>query len=152
MLYQFGANKHSARYAVKRLFLLIAAGACASCVANGSSVRPLRPLEIAVAPWHDGGTDQVLGALQYEGSCLLVREDVSGRLLHPVWPIGTTFNGTSVMFHRPAKADTRVVIPEETFFTGTVTNWASLPELASRPFETTCGALPFLVTTVTPAN
>jgi hypothetical protein len=137
---------------VKRFFLLMLALGCESCATRGPTVRPLRPLEIPTAPYVEGGQDSVTGSLVYEGNCLLLRDEDGGRLLQPVWPIGTTFNGTSVLFHRPGKAETRIVIPEQTFFTGTLTDWASVSMAAARPFEVTCGAPPILVSTITPAN
>ena len=78
-----------------------------------SGIRPLRPREIASAPYHEGGRESFVGSLMYEGGCLLFDgENGSPRLL-PIWPIGTKFEESLVTFHQPAKSDQRLVIGEE---------------------------------------
>ena len=65
----------------------------ASCEAHDSHIRPLRPLEIAVAPYREGPTVALAGSLMYEGGCLLFREDRSKAQLLPVWPYGPCSTG-----------------------------------------------------------
>jgi hypothetical protein len=123
-----------------------------SCVTNGSRIRPLRPLELAVAPSQEAVTATLTGSLMYEGGCLLFRDDRSKARLLPVWPTGSVFNGTSVIFHPPAKSDQRVVVGEEILLEGRPGDWAALPTATLLPFRHQCGAEPFLVASVHPAD
>lgn len=123
-----------------------------SCMTNGSRIRPLRPLELAVAPYRDSVTATLTGSLMYEGGCLLFRDDKPKARLLPVWPIGSVFNGTSVIFHQPAKSDQRIAIGEEFLMEGELGNWSTLPPATFLPFRHQCGAEPFLVSSVHPAD
>jgi hypothetical protein len=121
------------------------------CVSHGG-VRPLRPLEIATAPYHQVATTALTGSLMYEGQCLLFRDEQSGALLMPVWPDGSTFNGTAVLFHQPGKADQRVMVAEEFRMDGQPLQWTTLLGETYEPFQRVCGIQPFFVTRVRPAD
>ena len=130
------------------LFGLMMLSGCMS----SSHIRPLRPLEIAAAPYQETVTASPTGSLMYEGGCLLFRDDATkGRLL-PVWPLGSVFNGTSVIFHQPANADQRIVIGEEFVMEGQPLGWPALPSASYLPFRHQCGAQPFFVSRVRPAD
>jgi hypothetical protein len=88
----------------------------------------------------------------YEGDCLLFREDDGKRVLLPVWPIGTVFNGTSVIFHQPGKADQRVVLGEEFQMSGQPIAWSALRGPSYTPFHQQCIVQPFFVSRARPAN
>jgi hypothetical protein len=120
--------------------------------ANQGGIRPLRPLEIATEPYQEAVTGSHLGSLTYEGGCLLFRDDEDARQLMPVWPTGSMFNGTSVIFHRPGKADQPVVVGEEFVMSGRPVNWSELSSSNYSPFEHQCVAPPFLVSQIRPAN
>ena len=72
-------------------------GACVSGTNGG--VHPLRPLEIATAPYQPTVTAALAGSLMYEGNCLLFRDEASKAYVMPVWPNGSSFNGTGLLFH-----------------------------------------------------
>lgn len=131
--------------------VLPAFAATAGCVAQ-HNVRPLRPLELATAPYLDRASEARVGSLMYEGGCLLFREDGSAAHFLPVWPSGTVFNGTSVIFHQPAKVEQRVVIGEEFVLEGQRAPWQALPPRAFEPFRHQCGAQPFYVSRLRPAD
>ena len=95
---------------MKRI-LLMSAMSLGSCVSP--SVHSLKPLEIATAPYEGIPTEGLTGSLMYEGDCLLFRDEGNHLQLMPVWPDGSTFNGTSVTFHEPGKAEQRIIIGEE---------------------------------------
>ena len=128
-------------------FLLLTA-----CVSHGSGIRPLRPLELATAPYQEAVTTSLTGSLMYEGGCLLFRKEEGGAPLMPVWPTGSIFNGTSVIFHQPGKADQPVVVAEEFVMEGQPLPWSGLPGAAYSPFQQQCAAQPFMVARVRPAN
>jgi len=132
---------------------LLAVGLLGACVASrGAGVRPLRPLELATAPYQEAITASFTGNLTYEGGCLWFRDDrTRGRLL-PVWPTGSTFNGTAVTFHQPGKEDQPIVVGEEFMMEGRPLPWSSLPVAAYAPFQHQCGAQPFFVSKVRPAD
>ena len=88
----------------------------------------------------------------YENSCLLFRDEDTRKIYQPIWPAGTIFNGTSVIFHLPAKADTRVVLAEETHIAGVPLDWKTMAAEYFAPFQIQCGAAPFFVSSVRPAN
>jgi hypothetical protein len=116
-------------------------------------VRPLRPLEIATAPYHSLATTALTGSLTYEAGCLLFRDEASGAILLPVWPAGSTFNGTAVLFHEPAKSDQRVLVTEEFLMSGQPLQWTALETPSYQPLRGQCGAFqPFFVSGVRPAN
>jgi len=122
------------------------------CVSSHGGIRPLRPLEIPTAPYHQVATTALTGSLMYEGQCLLFRDEESGALLMPFWPTGSSFNGTAVLFHQPGKADQRVMVAEEFRMDGQSLQWDALMSEAYQPFQRECGMQPFFVTRVRPAD
>jgi hypothetical protein len=131
-------------------FVLLSLGSCTAYSHRG--VRPLRPLELATAPYDENAASTLTGTLMYEGGCLLFRDDETAARLTPVWPTGSVFNGTSVFFHRPGKADQPVLIGEEFVMQGRQGRWHDLYAPAYSPFERQCAAPPFMVSRVRPAN
>ena len=126
--------------------------ALAGC-AGHSTVRPLRPLEIATAPYRDFTATAMPGSLMYERGCLLFRDEQTRAILMPVWPSGSIFNGTAVVFHEPGKTDQRIMIAEETVLTGEPTQWTALDPAVFASLRQQCGAYqPFFVSSVRPAN
>jgi len=124
----------------------------AACAAH-PGIRPLRPLEIATAPYRGLATESRPGSLMYEGGCLLFRDGRTGALLMPVWPSGSMFNGTALVFHEPGKTDQRIMVAEEFLMSGQPEPWAVLGGAVYAPIERQCGAYePFLVSSVRPAN
>jgi hypothetical protein len=121
------------------------------CVSHGG-IRPLRPLEIATEPYQETVTAGLIGSLMYEGGCLLFRDDESKAVLLPVWPSGSIFNGTSVIFHQRGKADQPVVVGEEFVLEGRPAQWSALSATAYSPFQQQCAAQPFMVARVRPAD
>lgn len=116
-------------------------------------VHPLRPLEIATAPYQWVATRALNGSLMYEGGCLLFHDEGSGAVVMPVWPWGSSFNGTAVMFHRPSKADEWVMVNEQLLLSGQPLQWSTLATPYYQPFQGQCGAYPpFFVTAVRPAD
>jgi hypothetical protein len=123
------------------------------CAANDiHHVRPLRPLELATAPYQQSSAATVAGSLMYEGGCLLFRPDGPAERLLPIWPVGSIFNGTSLIFHQPGKADQPILIAQQLVMTGRRVAWRELSSAAYAPFEHQCGAQPFLVSEVRPAD
>lgn len=120
------------------------------CVSN--SVYPLRPLEIATAPYHGIATEGLTGSLMYEGDCLLFRDEGNHLQLMPVWPDGSSFNGTSVTFHEPGKAEQRIIIGEEFRMEGQPLHWPDVPNPRAGAFARQCAREPFAVLGVHPAN
>ena len=120
---------------------------CASALHHG--IRPLRPLELATAPYDGTVTLTLNGSLMYEGACLLLRADPSGYVL-PIWPDGSIFNGTSVIFHQPGKASQPIMVAQQIEIEGRPMAWNQLP--GYEPFAYHCGAVPFLVSKVRPAD
>jgi hypothetical protein len=114
--------------------------------------RPLRPLEIASAPFVDSTTASATGSLMYEADCLLFRDESAKRVYLPVWPSGSTFNGTSVTVHEPAKADQRIVLGEQFRMDGRPVEWTQMTADYYDRFHRACGGTPFFVTAVKPAN
>ena len=136
---------------VGRTAILATALTLGGCLSH-PGVRPLRPLEIATAPYHQVATTALTGSLMYEGDCLLFREEDSGALLLPVWPTGSSFNGTAVLFHQPAKSDQRLLISEQFQMEGQPLQWTTLAADTYAPFQRECGMQPFFVSRVRPAN
>src|SRR5262249_36804290 len=122
--------------------------ACAS-----HSVHPLRPQDLATAPYQSVATAAFTGTLLYEGGCLLFRDDGNRVQLLPVWPAGSVFNGTSVIFHQPGKAEQRVVVGEEFKMEGQPIAWPVLPAPTNAKVRRQGGASPpFFVSRTRPAN
>ena len=120
------------------------------CVSNG--VHPLRPLEIPTAPYFGVVTARMTGTLTYDGGCLLFRADDRRAQLVPIWPNGTTFNGTSVIFHQPGRMDETIIINEEFQMSGDPVQWARLPGSRIPLYQRACPGLAFAVAGVRPAN
>jgi hypothetical protein len=136
-----------------RRFGLTAVMLLQACAWNDShSVRPLRPLELATAPYEGTVRAQLAGSLMYEGGCLLFREDRTGAQLLPLWPTGSIFNGTSVIFHEPGKTDQPILIAQQFVMAGRAVPWEGLSPAFYGPFEHQCPARPFLVSQVRPAD
>ena len=127
---------------------LLLLGGCAS----EHSVHPLRPLEIATAPYYGVASTGLTGLLMYEGECLLFRDEGNHLQLMPVWPNGSTFNGTSVTFHEPGKTEQRIIVGEEFRMEGRRLRWADVPNPRAGIFAQQCVREPFAVLGVHPAN
>ncbi len=126
--------------------------ALAGCVSH-PGIRPLRPLEIATAPYQQVATTALTGTLMYEGECLLFRDEGTGVLVMPVWPYGSSFNGTAVLFHEPGKSDQWVAIAQELLVKGQPIRWTTLSGAPYQPVHRQCGAYPpFFVSSVRPAD
>ena len=128
--------------------LLMLVPGCASNLHHG--VRPLRPLELATGPYDGVIAASLTGSLMYEGGCLMFRPDGSAAPLLPIWPNGSVFNGTSVIFHEPGKAGQPIIIEQEVVVEGRPLGWGQLA--GYEPFESQCRAEPFLVSKVRPAD
>jgi hypothetical protein len=123
------------------------------CMNNHPAVRPLHPLEIPTAPYQPVAVTALRGSLMYEGGCLLFRDEQTGTLLLPVWPAGSSFNGTGLLYHLPGKSDQWVVMTQEALLDGQPLSWQALASPAYDAFHHQCGAYaPFFVTAVRPAN
>lgn len=141
-----GRAKPLAKGAVLLAAFLLAG--CASSLHHG--IRPLRPLELATGPY-DGIISQfVTGSLMYEGGCLLLRVQGSTAPLLPIWPNGSIFNGTSVIFHEPGKASQPIIVEQQVVLEGRTIGWDRLGGYV--PFQNQCRAEPFLVSKVRPAD
>ena len=135
---------------MRRLALVAALPLLAGCAYHlHHGIRPLRPLELATAPYEGTVTTSLDGSLTYDGGCLLLRADRGGYVL-PVWPDGSIFNGTAVIFHQPGKASQPIMVEQQVEIGGRLLPWPRLPGYA--PFEHQCGAEPSLVGTVRPAD
>jgi hypothetical protein len=134
---------------MKRAFsaLALVLGGCAT-----HSVHPLRPLEIATAPYNGIPTAALTGSLMYEGGCLLFRDEDNRLQLMPVWPDGSSFNGTSVTFHEPGKTEQRIIVGEEFLMEGQPLQWSRVPDPSAPLFAQKCSREPFAVLGVHPAN
>ena len=122
----------------------------AGCASNG--VQPLHPLEIATAPYSGIVRVSAAGSLAYEHGCLSFIDDKSGPMLFPVWPEGAIFNGTSLIFHKPGKADQPLVINQQFVISGYPLTWETLPGERAPLFQQQCGGIPFIVANIAPAN
>ena len=121
------------------------------CVSHG--VHSLQPEDLATAPYQSVVTDAYTGSLLYEGGCLLFRDDMNKVQVMPVWPSGSVFNGTSVIFHQPGKSEQRVVVGEEFQIEGQPIASGALAGPSYAQFQRQCGASPpFFVSRVHPAN
>jgi len=122
----------------------------AGCFSNG--VQPLRPLEIATAPYSPIVTETWAGSLAYEHGCLMFLDDTRKLVFSPVWPDGSVFNGTSLIFHKPGKADEPIVLNQEFVLSGQRLTWANVPGPRAPLIQGQCGGIPFAVAEVAPAN
>jgi len=122
----------------------------AGCVSNG--IQPLRPMEIAIGPYDGIVAAAHTGTLAYEHGCLVFYDDTHRPALMPVWPEGTIFNGTSLIFHKPGKADQPIVLNQEFVLSGRLLSWSAVPGPRAPLFERQCGAVPFAVADVRPAD
>ena len=111
----------------------------------------MRPLELATAPYEGTVTTALTGSLMYEGGCLLFLEGRTGARLLPVWPQGSVFNGTSVIFHEPGKAEQPILVSEQFVMEGRPLPWREL-QAGYAPFEQQCATPPFKVSKVRPAD
>ena len=109
---------------------------CATTLHGG--IRPLRPLELATAPYQGVVTSALTGSLMYEGGCLLFRDEQNETPILPIWPNGSVFNGTSLIFHEPAKASQPILLDQQIVMEGRTIPWNALPGYA--PFQNQCGA------------
>jgi hypothetical protein len=131
------------------IFALVLLGGCMTT----PRIRPLRPLEIATAPYHEIATTALTGTLMYEGGCLLFHDDASGAILLPIWPAGSSFNGTALLFHRPGKADQWLMVTQEFLMEGQPLGPTALGGTPYLPVEHQCGAYaPFFVASLRPAD
>jgi hypothetical protein len=135
---------------MRRLILLLSSLTLSGCVSNG--VQALRPLEIATAPYSALVTAAPTGTLAYERGCLVFYDDSRNMALAPVWPDGTIFNGSSLIFHKPGRADQAVVLNQEFVLSGQPSSWSAVPGSRAALFQRQCGGTPFLVADVRPAN
>jgi hypothetical protein len=132
------------------LLVILLLGACMS---NQPKVRPLRPLEIATAPYQPLATTALTGSMMYEGGCLLFRDDQSGAILMPVWPTGSSFNGTALLYHLPGKSDQWLAVAQEVLLSGQPISWTTLGGIPYEPIHRQCGGYaPFFVSAVRPAD
>jgi hypothetical protein len=121
-----------------------------ACVSHG--VQPLKPHDLATAPYQGIVSHSLTGSLFYQGDCLLFRDDGRTVQLLPVWPVGSAFNGTAVTFQEPGRSTQPIVMGEEFVMEGRQLDWAAMSHPAYAQFERQCGAQPFLVSHVRPAN
>jgi hypothetical protein len=135
---------------VRRSFLVLAVPLSA-CVSHGG-VHPLRPHDLATGPYQSVATAAFTGSLLYEAGCLVFRDEDNNVQLLPVWPFGSEFNGSLVIFHQPGKAEQRIVVGEEFQMEGQPVAWSALPSSTTEDFQRTCGSPPFAVSRVRPAN
>src|SRR3954454_25055207 len=123
-----------------------------ACTTSSGLVHPLRPLEIATAPYQPTVTAALAGSLMYEGNCLIFRDEATGIYLMPVWPTGSSFNGTALLFHQPSRTNQRLMVAEEFLMAGQPLQWSALSGATYAPFLHQCGVPPFFVSSVRPAN
>jgi len=141
-------GKRSIRPRLPLLLALPLLAGCASGLHHG--IRPLRPLELATAPYEGTVAASLNGSLTYERGCLLFRIDGPTRYVLPIWPEGSIFNGTAVIFHQPGKASQPIMVEQQIEIGGRAIPWPQLPGYT--PFQHQCSAEPFLVSTVGPAD
>jgi hypothetical protein len=137
---------------VMRKSLLLTIVVLQACATSTNGVHPLRPLEIPTAPYQATVTAALAGSLMYEGNCLLFRDEATKSYLMPVWPPGSSFNGTALLFHQPSKTDQRIMVAEEFLMEGQPLQWSALSGETYAPFLRQCGMQPFFVSSVRPAN
>lgn len=130
--------------------LLVGIMLLSSCAARGP--HPLTPQDLATGPYNSLATTTFTGSLMYEGGCLMFRDENDSVQLLPVWPAGSSFNGTALTFHRPAKADQVLVVGEEFEMSGQPLAWTTLSGAAYEAYHRQCPAAPFSVSSIRPAN
>ncbi len=136
-----------------RKWILLFTCALGACVAKDiHGPRPLKPQELAIAPYSPAWTEEMTGSLAYENGCLLFRDDRAGAPFTPIWPVGSVFNGTSVIFHSPGKADQPTIINEHITIAVRPADWSSLDPAYYAPFRNQCAASPVFVTALRPAD
>jgi hypothetical protein len=133
-----------------RLIVFSLPALLAACVSNG--IQPLKPLEIATVGYSPTVTSSATGSLAYERGCLQFYDDSGKQILLPVWPDGTIFNGTSLVFHKPGRADQPIVLNQEFVLSGEPLPWSTVPSPRATEFQRQCGGTPFVVADVAPAN
>jgi hypothetical protein len=109
-------------------------------------------MEIPTAPYLGIESARLSGTLTYQGQCLLFRSDANQVQLIPVWPDGTRFNGTSVIFHQPGRMDQPLLMNEEFLMSGKPVQWAGIPGPRTPVHQRQCGGTPFVVASIRPAN
>lgn len=115
-------------------------------------VRPLHPLELAMSTYDGNISEQLTGTLAYEDDCLLFRNDEAGPMLTPIWPNGTTFDGTALIYHEPGRVDQSLVVAQHFRMGGRRVTWQQLSAPVYQPFQNQCRGQPFLVSEVRPAD
>jgi hypothetical protein len=100
----------------------------------------------------DVATAALTGSPMYEGGCLLFRDEGNRVQLMPVWPDGSSFNGTSVTFHEPGKTEQRIIVGEEFLMEGQPIQWARMPGPRAPLYRQKCNRETFAVLGVHPAN
>ncbi len=133
-----------------RCLAIVALLLLSSCAPRGP--HPLTLKDLATSPYNSFVTTTFTGSLMYEGGCLLFRDEDDSVQLLPVWPAGSSFNGTALTFHRPAKADQVLVVGEEFEMSGQPLAWTTLNGATYEPYHRQCPAQPFSVSTISPAN
>ena len=123
-----------------------------ACVTHHDYVRPLHPQELAISPYDGTLAASAEGSLAFENGCLFFREDGTNARLFPIWPEGSIFNGTSIIYHEPGKAQQPVLIAQQFAIQGRTVAWSQLDQATYAPFEHQCGGQPFLVSRLIPAN
>ena len=89
----------------------------------------------------------------YEGGCLIFRDEESGSLLMPIWPAGSSFNGSALSYHLPGKSDQWIAIAQEVLLYGQPLAWKTFADPLYQPVQHQCGAYkPYFVTAVRPAD
>lgn len=133
-----------------RLVIFAASLMLGGCVSNGA--ERLHPLEIATSGYSPYVTVTATGSLSHEGNCLIFRDDAHRAAWIPVWPDGTIFNGTSLIFHKPGRADQPFVLDQEILLSGRPLEWRGVPGPRAPLFHRECGGIPFAVADVRSAN
>lgn len=141
----------SHRVSTMRKTVLAALSLVAACT-SPSRVPALRPHEIAIGPYHQRAEQSLVGSLMYEGGCLMFNGENGSPQLVPIWPSGTRFEEKLVTFHQPGKDDQHVAIGQEIRLDGVPSEWSQFELPRFRSFQSQCGAKPFFVSGLAPAN
>lgn len=133
--------------------LCIGLAALTGCMANRPEpIRPVRALDIPRSAYDGNVVEQLTGTLAYEHECLMFRDDNGGPLLTPVWPEGSSFDGTSVKYHEPGRVEEPILIAQHFVMGGRRVAWRQLASPAYAPFQNQCRGAPFLVSAIRPAD